>query len=52
MYVPPANHRSPSPGNLGEGNSLLEELDKFAPIKSFDAFPKVWNKRKFRMVIV
>lgn len=24
-----------------EGMSLLEELDKIAPIKSFDAFPKV-----------
>lgn len=23
------------------GSSLLEELDKLAPIKSFDAFPKV-----------
>ena len=25
----------------GDGASLLNELDKIAPIKSFDAFPKV-----------
>ena len=30
----------PSNGDHDAG-SLLEELDKIAPIKSFDAFPKV-----------
>jgi len=42
MYAPPAGQQSP-PRDLynGEGSSLLDELDKFAPIKSFDAFPKV-----------
>ena len=25
----------------GEGISILDELDKIAPLKSFDAFPKV-----------
>jgi hypothetical protein len=26
---------------FGDGVSILDELDKLAPIKSFDAFPKV-----------
>lgn len=35
------NHENDHTHTPGEGSSLLEELDKLAPIKAFDAFPKV-----------
>jgi hypothetical protein len=46
MYQPHQNPRarggmSSPPAQEREGGSLLDELDKMAPIKSFDAFPKV-----------
>jgi hypothetical protein len=43
MYA--AHQPPPSPSHSAEGNSLLDELDKIAPIKSFDAFPKVRTRR-------
>jgi hypothetical protein len=36
-----ANDHTHNEHSYGEGDSLLDELDKIAPIKSFDAFPKV-----------
>ncbi|KAL7421606.1 hypothetical protein Q5752_003375 [Cryptotrichosporon argae] len=41
MYEPHLDHQAHQPSPHGEGLSLLEELDKIAPIKAFDAFPKV-----------
>jgi hypothetical protein len=40
MFEPHLNGFDHSP-NEGSGSNLLEELDKLAPIHSFDAFPKV-----------
>lgn len=51
MYEPHLDHRPPprsSPSYYDDGDeksSLLDELDKIAPIKSFDAFPKVWREQ-------
>jgi len=36
-----ANDHTHDENSNREGESLLDELDKIAPIKSFDAFPKV-----------
>ncbi|WVQ80240.1 hypothetical protein IAT38_002345 [Cryptococcus sp. DSM 104549] len=42
MYEPHlVDYANQHSGNDNEGMSLLEELDKIAPIQSFDAFPKV-----------
>ncbi|WOO81197.1 ER-derived vesicles protein ERV41 [Vanrija pseudolonga] len=41
MYEPHLDHQAHIPSGDGEGVSLLDELDKLAPIKRFDAFPKV-----------
>ncbi|OCF32949.1 endoplasmic reticulum-Golgi intermediate compartment protein 2 [Kwoniella heveanensis CBS 569] len=42
MYEPHLiDHASEQSRPRGESGTLLEELDKIAPIKSFDAFPKV-----------
>ncbi|KAL1411398.1 hypothetical protein Q8F55_002354 [Vanrija albida] len=41
MYEPHLDHAAHIPARDGEGVSLLDELDKLAPIKRFDAFPKV-----------
>lgn len=42
MYEPHlVDHASDHIRPNAEGSSLLEELDRIAPIKAFDAFPKV-----------
>lgn len=47
MFEPHLGHPHHGPesggraGSNGDGGSLLDELDKIAPIKAFDAFPKV-----------
>jgi hypothetical protein len=42
MYEPHLAHHAHDHAHVeGDGSSLLEELDKLGPIKSFDAFPKV-----------
>lgn len=41
MYEPHLVDFANQHSHDNEGMSLLEELDKIAPIKSFDAFPKV-----------
>ncbi|TXT09002.1 hypothetical protein VHUM_02476 [Vanrija humicola] len=41
MYEPHLDHQAHTSSGDGEGSSLLDELDKLAPIKRFDAFPKV-----------
>ena len=45
MYEPHRNHHHNYAQQNGhsdeQGASLLEELDKIAPMASFDAFPKV-----------
>ena len=43
MYEPHLAHHHPHHhnGDSQDSGSLLEELDKIAPIQSFDAFPKV-----------
>lgn len=46
MFEPHLEHHS-NGGTMAaddSGSSLLDELDKLAPIKSFDAFPKVTTK--------
>lgn len=44
------NHRQPDDGDMERDRSgtLLEELDKLAPIRSFDAFPKVQSSYTVR----
>lgn len=41
MYEPHLVDFANQHSHDNEGMSLLEELDKIAPIKRFDAFPKV-----------
>jgi hypothetical protein len=42
MYEPHlSDHHNDFSRQNEDGSSLLEELDRIAPIKSFDAFPKV-----------
>jgi len=43
MYEPHLVDHSNQHGRDGD-SSLMEELDKIAPIKAFDAFPKVGGK--------
>lgn len=50
MFEPHLDHHPLNDGDRdrSEGNSILEELDKLAPIKSFDAFPKVQSSYTIR----
>jgi len=42
MYTPHLVTRSDDPSaSSRDGSSLLDELDRIAPLKQFDAFPKV-----------
>ena len=42
MYEPHlVNHANDHAYTEGASSSILDELDKIAPLKSFDAFPKV-----------
>ena len=48
MYEPHlVNHGGEQPALNGDSTSILDELDKIAPIKSFDAFPNVNPAAKF-----
>ncbi|EJT48284.1 pyruvate dehydrogenase (acetyl-transferring) [Trichosporon asahii var. asahii CBS 2479] len=50
MFEPHLDHQHlhDSDRARSEGSSILEELDKLAPIKSFDAFPKVQSSYTIR----
>lgn len=50
MFEPHLDHHHLKDGDQSrsEGSSILEELDKLAPIKSFDAFPKVQSSYTVR----
>lgn len=50
MFEPHLDHHHLKDGDRSrsEGSSILEELDKLAPIKSFDAFPKVQSSYTVR----
>ena len=52
MYEPHLanHHHHQHNGESQESGSLLEELDKIAPIQSFDAFPKVRHLYTFQLI--